>query len=164
MVINDSALFVRAADGAIRVATDDEIIAAARAALDAKILRIGAIASPADSKSFVSLRLGALPYEVFAVMFMDAQNRVIAYREMFRGSLTSTSVYPREVVKEALELNAAALILAHNHPSGVSEPSTADEYLTQTLKSALALIDVRILDHLVVAGGQVLSFAETGRI
>ena len=164
MVVNDSALFFRAADGALRAATDDEIIAAARAALDAKILRVGAISSPADSKSFVSLRLGALSYEVFAVLFLDSQNRVIAYREMFRGTLTQTSVYPREVVKEALELNAAALILTHNHPSGVCEPSRADEYLTQTLKSALALVDVRILDHLIVGAGQVLSFAETGRI
>lgn len=155
-------LFVRVIGGAIRPASEDEIISTARNMLDAKIKRQGNISSPADSKAFVSLRLGALPYEVFAVVFVDAQHRVIEYREMFRGTLTQTSVYPREVVKEALTLNAAGVILSHNHPSGVPEPSRADEYLTQTLKSALALVDVRVLDHLIVAGGQVLSFAERG--
>ena len=92
-------------------------------------------------------------HEVFAVLFLDAQNRLLALEEMFRGTLTQTSVYPREVVKRALELHAAAVILAHNHPSGAAEPSRADEYLTQTLKSALALVDVRVLDHLVVGQG-----------
>lgn len=145
-----------------RPATGDEIIATALLALDSKIQRQGAIASPADARAFVSLRLGALPYEVFAVLFLDSQNRIIEYREMFRGSIAQTSVYPREVVKEALQLNAAAVILSHNHPSGVAEPSRADEYLTQTLKSALALVDVRVLDHLVVAAGTVVSFAERG--
>ena len=155
-------LFIRVIGGAIRPASEDEVISTARNMLDAKIERQGNISSPADSKAFVALRLGALPYEVFAVIFVDAQHRVIAYREMFRGTLTQTSVYPREVVKEALTLNAAAVLLSHNHPSGVPEPSRADEYLTNTLKSALALVDVRVLDHLIVAGGQVLSFAERG--
>lgn len=145
-----------------RPATGDEIIATALLVLDTKIQRQGAIASPADARAFVSLRLGALPHEVFAVLFLDSQNRIIEYREMFRGSIAQTSVYPREVVKEALQLNAAAVILSHNHPSGVGEPSRADEYLTQTLKSALALVDVRVLDHLVVAAGTVVSFAERG--
>lgn len=149
-------------DGAYRPAADDEIIAAACTALDAKIRRQGNIASPSDAKAFVSLRLGNLPHEVFAVVYVDAQHRVIEYRELFRGTLTQTSVYPREVVKEALQLNAAAVILTHNHPSGVGEPSRADEALTQTLKTSLALVDVRVLDHLVVAGGQVTSFAERG--
>lgn len=130
--------------------------------LDEKIQRQGNISSPADSKAFVSLRLGALPHEVFSVIFVDAQHRVIEYREMFRGTLSQSSVYPREVVKDALALNAAAVILCHNHPSGVTDPSRADEYLTSTLKSALALVDVRVLDHLIVGGGQVLSFAERG--
>lgn len=155
-------LFVLSHDGTPRPATGDEIIASARVALDAKIQRQGNIASPADAKAFVSLRLGDLPHEVFAVLFVDAQHRVIAYRELFRGTLTQTAVYPREVAKEALQVNAAAVFLAHNHPSGVAEPSRADEYLTQTLKSALALLEVRVLDHLVVAGGQVTSFAERG--
>lgn len=155
-------LFVHVDNGSTRPATEDEIIAAARHALDVKIKRQGNLTSPADSKAFVSLRLGDLPHEVFAVVFVDAQHRVIEFREMFRGTLTQTSVYPREVVKEALQLNAAAVILAHNHPSGVPEPSRADEQLTNTLKSTLALVDVRVLDHLVVAGGQVVSFAERG--
>lgn len=155
-------LYVHVDGTAPRPATDDEIISCARAALDAKIKRQGSITSPADSKALVSLRLGNLQHEVFAVVFVDAQHRVLEVCEMFRGTLTQTSVYPREVVKEALRFNAAAVILAHNHPSGVAEPSRADEYLTQTLKTALALVDVRVLDHLVVAGGQVTSFAERG--
>ncbi len=99
---------------------------------------------------------------MFAVIHLDAQNRVIEYVEMFRGTVSQTSVYPREVVKEALARNSAALLLVHNHPSGVAEPSRADEMLTQTLKSALALVDVRVLDHLIVAGSAILSFAERG--
>jgi len=118
--------------------------------------------TPAQVKHYVQLQLGALAHEVFAVLFLDAQHRLLHYEEMFRGSLTQTSVYPREVVKRGLELNAAALIFAHNHPSGAAEPSRADEHLTQTLKSALALVDVRVLDHLVVGRGAVISFAERG--
>ncbi len=155
-------LYVHIDGAGHRPATDDEIIAIARTALDAKIKRQGSIASPADAKAFVSLRLGNLPHEVFAAVFVDAQHRIIEFRELFRGTLTQASVYPREIVKEALQLNAAAVILTHNHPSGVAEPSRADEMLTQTLKTALALVDVRVLDHLVVAGGQVTSFAERG--
>jgi len=99
---------------------------------------------------------------VFAVLMLDAQNRLIEYVELFRGTVSQASVYPREVVKESLARNAAALVLVHNHPSGVAEPSRADEHLTQTLKAALALVDVRVLDHLIVAGSDVLSFAERG--
>jgi DNA repair protein RadC len=99
---------------------------------------------------------------VFVVLFLDSQHRLIAADELFRGTLAQTSVYPREVVKAALAHNAAAVILAHNHPSGVAEPSRADEYLTATLKSALALVDVRVLDHLIVGHGQVVSLAERG--
>ena len=104
----------------------------------------------------------SLPHEVFVAMFLDAQNRVIETEELFRGTLTQTSVYPREVVKRALHYNAGAVILAHNHPSGVAEPSHADETLTQALKQALALVDIRVLDHFIVAGSSVLSFAERG--
>jgi DNA repair protein RadC len=118
--------------------------------------------SPGKVKEFVALQLGARAHEVFAVLFLDAQSRLLTLEEMFRGTLTQTSVYPREVVKRALDLHAAAVILAHNHPSGAAEPSRADEYLTQTLKSALALVDVRVLDHLVVGSGSVVSFAERG--
>ena len=99
---------------------------------------------------------------MFVALFLDSQHRLIAAEELFRGTLAQTSVYPREIVKSALALNAAAVIFAHNHPSGVAEPSRADELLTQSLKSALALIDVRTLDHFVVAGGEVVSFAERG--
>ena len=97
-----------------------------------------------------------------AAVFLDAQMRVIAFKEMFRGSITQTAVYPREVVKEALALNAAGVILAHNHPSGSTEPSRSDEYLTQALKAALSLVDVRVLDHLIVTAGGITSFAERG--
>ncbi len=118
--------------------------------------------SPGKVKEYVALQLGAHAHEVFAVLFLDAQSRLIALEEMFRGTLSQSSVYPREIVKRSLELGAAAVIFAHNHPSGAAEPSRADEFLTQTLKSALALVDVRVLDHLVVGQGTVVSFAERG--
>jgi DNA repair protein RadC len=118
--------------------------------------------SPERVKDYLRLAIGALGHEVFAVLFLDTQHRLIEYRELFRGTLTQTSVYPREVVKHALAAQAAAVVLAHNHPSGLAEPSRADEFLTQTLKSALALIDVRVLDHLVVGADRVVSFAERG--
>ena len=155
-------LYVRLSDGTERLASHDEIINAARRLLDDKIKRVGSISSPEVAKSFLSLRLGDLQHEVFAVLFLDAQHNVIEYREMFRGTLTQTSVYPCEIVKEALELNAGAVVLAHNHPSGCEEPSRADEYLTKTLQSALKLVDIRVLDHLIVACGRVASFAERG--
>jgi DNA repair protein RadC len=118
--------------------------------------------NPAAVKQFVALLLGSAAQEVFAVLFLDNQHRLLKHEEMFRGTLTHTSVYPREVVRRALELNSAAVILAHNHPSGAAEPSRADEFLTQSLKAALQLIDVRVLDHLVVGRGDVVSFAERG--
>ena len=118
--------------------------------------------SPGKVKDYLLLQLADRDHEVFAVLFLDAQSRLVRMEEMFRGTLTQTSVYPREVVKRALELGAAAVILAHNHPSGAAEPSRADEFLTQTLKSALALVDVRVLDHFVVGHGEVVSFAERG--
>jgi DNA repair protein RadC len=118
--------------------------------------------SPQMVKDYLQLQLGSLPHEVFAVLFLDTQHRLLAMERLFTGTLGQTSVYPREVVKRALARNAGAVILAHNHPSGVAEPSRADEFLTQSLKSALALVDVRVLDHLVVAHGQVVSFAERG--
>ncbi|MFL6662847.1 MAG: DNA repair protein RadC [Rhizobacter sp.] len=120
--------------------------------------------SPQRVKDYLRLRLGHLAHEVFAVLFLDAQNRLLALEEMFRGTLTQTSVYPREVVKRALELHAGAVILAHNHPSGIAEPSRADEFLTRTLAGALQLIDVRVLDHLVVGQADVVSFAERGML
>jgi DNA repair protein RadC len=120
--------------------------------------------SPQALRDWLRLHCAGLQHEVFIVLFLDAQNRLLSAVEMFRGTLTQTSVYPREIVKSALERNAAAVALAHNHPSGSAEPSRADEFLTQNLKSALALVDVRVLDHFVVAGDQCASFAERGLI
>lgn len=120
--------------------------------------------SPRIVKEYLQMLLALRGYESFVVLFVDVKNRLIASEELFRGSLTQTSVYPREVVKACLTHNAASVILAHNHPSGTPEPSPADHALTQALKQALALIDVRVLDHFVVAGRQVYSFAEHGEI
>ncbi len=138
------------------------VLELARRALLAELAQRPVFDSPAAVRDYLKLQLGDLPHEVFAVLFLDAQHRLIAFEPMFRGTLTQTSVYPREVLKRALGLNAAAVLLAHNHPSGVAEPSRADEYLTQTLKSALALIDVRVLDHFVIGRGETVSFAERG--
>jgi len=118
--------------------------------------------SPQAVRDYLRTRLACLPHEVFSCLFLDAQNRLLASEELFRGTLTQTSVYPREVVKAALRHNAAGVIFAHNHPSGVAEPSRADEMLTQTLKQALSLVEIKTLDHFVVAGSQVVSFAERG--
>jgi DNA repair protein RadC len=124
--------------------------------------RGNALTSPEAVRDYLRLSLSALPHEAFMVLFLDSQHRLLAAEELFRGTLAQTSVYPREVVKCALGHNAAAVIFAHNHPSGVAEPSRADELLTQALKQALALVDIRTLDHFVVAGSQVVSFAERG--
>jgi DNA repair protein RadC len=118
--------------------------------------------SPNTVKDYLALQLGGREREVFAVLFLDAQHRLLALEELFQGTLSQTSVHPREVLKRALALNAAAVVLAHNHPSGLAEPSRADEFLTQTLRSALSLVDVRVLDHVVVGRGQVVSMAERG--
>ncbi len=118
--------------------------------LAAEVQGADTLTSPGVVKDYLRLKMGELPYEVFAVVFLDTQNRVIAIEELFRGTLSQTSVYPREVVKEALARNAAAVVLVHNHPSGSAEPSRADELLTATLRQALALVDVRVLDHMVV--------------
>lgn len=122
------------------------------------------LTSPDAVRDYLRLALASLPYEVFMALFLDSQNRLLAACELFRGTLAQTSVYPREVVKAALAHNAAGVILAHNHPSGVAEPSRADELLTASLKQALALVDIRTLDHLIVAGSKVVSFAERGLI
>lgn len=120
------------------------------------------LSAPQSVRDYLRLSLQGRPHEVFLTLFLDAQHRVVASEELFRGTLTQTSVYPREVVKQALQHNAAAVIFAHNHPSGVAEPSRADEALTQALKQALALVDVRVLDHFVIAADSALSFAERG--
>lgn len=137
----------------------------ARRALAGPLKLKDALASPQAVRDWLRLSLGNLQHEVFVALWLDAQNRLIASEELFRGTLTQTSVYPREVVKRALAHNAGAVILAHNHPSGLAEPSRADEALTSSLKQALAIIDVKLLDHFIVAGGSTpLSFAERGLI
>ncbi|MDE1948155.1 MAG: DNA repair protein RadC, partial [Burkholderiales bacterium] len=118
--------------------------------------------APGRVKDYLALELGGREREVFAVLFLDAQHRLLRLEEMFQGTLTQTSVYPREIVRRALTLGAGAVVLAHNHPSGVAEPSRADEFLTRSLQSALALVDVRVLDHIVVGRGEVVSMAERG--
>jgi len=118
--------------------------------------------SPQAVKDFLTLHFAGQPHESFAVLYLDAQHALIAFEELFRGTLTQTSVYPREVMKQALHHDAAALIVAHNHPSGSVDPSRADELLTSTLRGALAMMDVRVVDHVIVAGGRTLSFAEKG--
>lgn len=118
--------------------------------------------APSLTKNYLCLQLGNLPHEVFGVMFLDGQNRLIVFEQMFRGTLTETSVYPREVVIQALKHGAAAVVLAHNHPSGALKPSRADIALTDTLRQALALVDVRVLDHIIVGGNAGISMAEQG--
>ena len=120
------------------------------------------IRSPADTEAFLQARIRHLGHEVFCCLFLDNRHRVLRFDEMFRGTIDGTSVYPREVVKEALAINAAAVILAHNHPSGVAEPSQADERITRRLKSALELVDIRLLDHLIIGEGRATSMATRG--
>ena len=134
----------------------------ARRLLREEISHGSALTSPEAVRDYLRLTLASLPHEAFVVLFLDSQHRLLAADELFRGTLAQTSVYPREIVKAALARNAAAVIFAHNHPSGVAEPSRADELLTQALKQALALVDIRTLDHFVVAGHRVVSFAERG--
>ena len=148
--------------GPARRAELSAVLELARRALGQQLAARPVFDTPAQLKDYVALHLRRLPHEVFAVMFLDHRHRLLAMEEMFRGTLTHTSVYPREVARRALELHAGAVVLAHNHPSGVAEPSAADEHLTQQLRSSLRLLDVQVLDHLVVAGATVLSFAERG--
>ena len=142
--------------------SDDALIASALAVLERRMRVLDHLASPAAVRDYLRLLLAGREYEVFVVVLLDAQNRVLLSEELFRGTLMQTSVYPREIVKLALGANAASAIFAHNHPSGCSEPSRADELLTQTLRSALALVDIKVLDHFVVAGAESISFAERG--
>lgn len=132
--------------------------------LDEELRRDCTLNAPGSVRDYLRLIFAGQEYESFVVLFLDAQNRLIASNEMFRGTLTQTSVYPREIVKEALRCNAAGVIFSHNHPSGIAEPSRADELLTTRLKQVLSLVDVKVLDHFVVAGNQALSFAERGLI
>jgi DNA repair protein RadC len=157
-----SVLLVRDVAGDYRPADAGEVLQAAQLVLLRRVRGTDVLASPQAVRDFLRVKLGTLDFEVFAVVHLDTQNRVIDYVEMFRGTVSQTSVYPREVVRESMMRNSAALLLVHNHPSGSTQPSRADEMLTQTLKAALALVDVRVLDHLIVTGNDILSMAEYG--
>ena len=148
--------------GPARAAVIQSIPEVARRYIEESLPVGEAIRSPADTEIYLLSRLRHLDHELFCCLYLDNRHRVLAFNEMFRGTIDGTSVYPREVVKEALRVNAAAVILAHNHPSGVAEPSQADERITKRLKSALELVDIRLLDHLVIGGGEATSLAARG--
>jgi DNA repair protein RadC len=150
--------------GPAKFAQLQAVLEMARRALGEKLKSGDTMSSPGFVRDYLRLSLQSKQQEIFIAIFLDARNRTIATEELFRGTLTQTSVYPREVVKRALHHNAAAIIFAHNHPSGVAEPSHADEILTQSLKQALLLVDVKVLDHFIVGSGAAMSFAERGLI
>lgn len=145
-----------------REATFDEIMSAARTALNHKVRRGTGLTCPRVTRDFLMIRLGSLCHEVFTLIYLDNHCRFIAAQDLFRGTIDRATIHPREVVKEALKHNAAKVILAHVHPSGFAEPTKADHYITERLKHALALVDIRVLDHVIVAGGETMSFAESG--
>lgn len=140
----------------------DAAVALVKAALCEEMRQRDCIDSPSAMRDWLCLNLAGREYEVFVAIFLDSQNRVLVAEEMFRGTLCQTSVYPREVVKRALAANARSVVFAHNHPSGMLEPSQADRVLTDRLKEALALVDVRVLDHFIISGNGIMSFAESG--
>ena len=148
--------------GASRSAIIRSLPKLARRYYEATLPPGASIRSPHDTEAFLQARIHGLGHEVFCCLFLDNRHRVLRFDEMFRGTIDGTGVYPREVVKEALAINAAAVILAHNHPSGVAEPSVADERITQRLKSALGLVDIRLLDHLIIGDGEITSMAGRG--
>ena len=150
--------------GEARIAILKAIPELARRYFEASLAVGDPIRSPADTEAFLRARLRDLPHELFCCLYLDNRHRVIEFVELFRGTIDGTSVYPREVVKEALHLNAAAVILAHNHPSGVAEPSQADERITRRLKAALDLVDIRLLDHLIVGDDCCTSLASRGLV
>lgn len=143
--------------------TEEQIVKKALSILERRIIG-ETLDDPTNVRDYLRLKIGEMEHEVFCVIYLDTQHRVIAFEELFKGTLSQTSVYPREVVKSSLRQNCGAVIFAHNHPSGVAEPSRSDELLTRALKDALALIDVRVLDHFVVCRTGVVSFAERGLI
>jgi len=148
--------------GSSKYAQLQAVLEMARRHLAEQLQRGDALTSPELTRRYLASRLRDRDYEVFAALFLDNQNRVIQYEELFRGTIDGAAVYPREVLKRALEHSAAALIFAHNHPSGVAEPSRADRHITERLQQALGLVDIRVLDHLVIGDGEIVSFAERG--
>ena len=164
MSTSDSFLCVSdtGAQSGYRAATFEEIMTGAKRVLSQRFRKGTRLDSPAATRHFLTVTLGAREYESFCCLFLDNRHRLIEFVELFRGTIDGASVHPREVVKEALKRNAAAVIFAHPHPSGVAEPSQADELITRRLREALALVDIRVLDHFIVAGSTVVSFAEKG--
>ncbi len=159
---SDELKAVRGLGGTAKRAELGAVLELARRAMGEQLQAREAMTQPDLVQAYVQLQLGQRAHEVFGVLFLDAQHRLIQFVEMFRGTLTQTSVYPREVVQQALRFGASAVVLAHNHPSGQVQPSRADQLLTQTLRDALALVDVRVLDHVIVGPGQSLSLAQKG--
>ena len=160
-MLKDKTLFVRDEQGKYVPAPSNLVIEEAKRRLGARLEGLNALTSPTLAKDAIQIYLADLEHEVFACLFLDNQHRVIKFEELFRGTIDGASVYPREVVKAALACNAAAVMFCHNHPSGVAEPSEADKFITQRLKQAFGLIDIRVLDHFIV-GQEVYSFAEHG--
>lgn len=158
----NNTLLVRETDGATRPAKRAEILAVARELVTTSELRRKDLSAPDKAMSFLKLRMTGLEHEICGLMLLDVRYHLITYLEPFRGTLSQAAVYPREILKLALKHNAAALIMAHNHPSGQAEASQADRHLTKAVQQALALIDVRLLDHLIVAGAEVMSMAQRG--
>ncbi|HHH40039.1 MAG TPA: JAB domain-containing protein [Sedimenticola sp.] len=150
--------------GEAKYAQLQAVMEMARRQLRESLSRIDTLSNPKQTRQYLQTQLAGHPHEVFACLFLDNRHRVIEYEELFRGTIDGASVHPREIVRRTLLHNAAALILAHNHPSGVAEPSPADRAITQRIKEALALIDVRVLDHIIVGDGRTLSFAEQGML
>lgn len=159
---NVDELLVRNVRGGTRPATGEEILRTAREIMSRKVRRGTSMSSPKLVRDFLTIKLGTLEHEIFCVLLLDSRHRLIEFVELFRGTIDGASVYPREVVKLALAKNAAALVACHPHPSGVAEPSQADEQITHRLKAALELVQVRLLDHIVIAGGVAVSMAERG--
>jgi DNA repair protein RadC len=155
-------LYVHRADGAVESATSEQILTAARQVLAHRVRRGASLNSPRSVYEYLAVKLGALDYEVFGLILVDQRHKVIECVELFRGTLSGANVYPREIVKLVLEKEAAGVVLFHNHPSSVNEYSHADELITKRLVSCLELIDAKVIDHLIVGAGDVLSFAESG--
>ena len=160
---NISSLLCQDEDGNYRCATPEEIITAARLEINSMFQRGKALTSPDVTRDYLQLRFAHYEHEVFSILWLDTRHHVIAFEELFRGTIDGASVYVREVVKSALRHNAAACIFCHNHPSGIPEPSQSDKHITQRLKDALSLVEIRSLDHIIV-GEQTYSFAEHGLI
>lgn len=162
MTQHSTVLCIREANGDYRPATPDEIFAAHRKQLNARFRRGRAIGSPSETREYLIAQLAHEPDEIFATLYLDNRHRIVEFVRHFTGTIDGCSVHPRAIVKRALELNAAAVILSHQHPSGVGEPSQADQRITQRIRDALALVDVRVLDRIIVAGDTTTSFAERG--